>query len=482
MKKRNQIPNYSRRQFVKNSGTIVASSLVMNPLFGLFEKAFASGDNVTGYKALVCVLMNGGNDGYNWIVPLSNNSGGSSDYNSYLTSRGSMAIPSSSLLSLGSGVLASDNNNYGIHPSCPGLSGLFNSGKMAVLSNVGTLVQSVTPAQAKANASLIPLNLFSHNDQQHQWMSSLPNSMSQNVGWAGRVADLLSSQGSNPSVPLNISLFGNNLLQSGTKTNCYAMPTSGASALQLGGGSHGSLSAAFQSLVSQGSSDSNLMVQTYSTIHQQAAGYVPLFNGALSSAGNFNTTFPAPPADGPNPGLDQQFLAVAKLIKAQSSLKGTRQIFFIQANGFDTHANQLSSQAANLKAIDDLMTAFYNAMVEIGQQNNVVQFTMSDFGRSLGTNSGGTDHGWGSHHVVVGGSVVGGKFYGNMPSLVLAGANDFGDGRLIPSTSTDQLYATLLNWFGITSSDIASLLPNLANFTANQLYNFKSPTNIGFLG
>ena len=473
----------SRRRLLLGLGSAAVANVALNPVLGMFDRAFAGGSTFTGYKALVCILLNGGNDGFNMIVPLSANSGGSSDYATYARSRTGIALAQSSFLPLGSGVTASDKNSYGIQSGCcEALQTLFNAGQMAVVANVGTLAQVTTPAAAQSGAATLPNNLFSHFDQVNEWMTSLPSSPAQNVGWAGRLGDFLVSQGTNPTVPLNISLSGNNLLQSGLATSGYAMAPSGPQTLQIGGYSHGDIDSTFHTLLEQGAADSNVMVQTYSNMHLQAAGYVPILDSALTSAGTFTTTFTPPPGDGGNGGLDQLFLAVAKLIKANSALKGTRQVFFLQVNGNDTHANQQPTQQANLKALAPLMSELHAAMKEIGLQNDVTQFTISDFGRSLGSNSGGTDHGWGTHHMVVGGAVAGGKFYGDMPSLVLGGANDFGDGRIIPTTSTDQYIATLLQWFGVSANDVTTLLPNLANFTANARFNFKSATNLGFLG
>jgi uncharacterized protein (DUF1501 family) len=160
---------------------------------------------------------------------------------------------------------------------------------------------------------------------------------------------------------------------------------------------------------------------------------------------------------------------IAQIIQVRAALGVQRQIFFCGIGNFDTHSNQLALQAQLLSQIDPAMNAFYNATVEMGVQNSVTSFTMSDFARTFQPNSNtGTDHAWGSHHMVFGGAVKGGM-YGTFPSLILGGINDAGsNGRWIPTTAGVQYAATLASWFGVPANQLATVFPTIGNFpTAN---------------
>jgi uncharacterized protein (DUF1501 family) len=137
--------------------------------------------------------------------------------------------------------------------------------------------------------------------------------------------------------------------------------------------------------------------------------------------------------------------------------------------GFDTHYNELATQAQLLRYVSQYVDAFWSAVTEMGMQQNVTLFTMSDFGRTLTSNGAGADHGWGNHHMVLGGAVQGGRFYGSMPDLTLGGPDDFGQGRLLPTTSADQYAATLAHWFGVSDANLNSIFTNLANFPTRNL-------------
>ncbi len=452
----------SRRDFLQMSAGALATSSVFT-LAGTRESRSATGPS--GYRALVCLMLNGGNDGHNLIVPLTG-----SAYSTYAAGRGDLALSSSSVLPLNG--TAGNGVTYGIHPSCPELRALFNSGKAAVVANVGPLVQPTTLAQAKAGSIPLPPQLFSHYNQSTEWQTAYPQSLQQ-YGWGGRVADLFVSKGMAANLSFNIAVGGASTWQQGQLTNPYTLGTSGAPSLNAAGNSfyrNGLRQQATQALLTQAASDPNLLVSTASSIFQNAASKVTLVNNALSAVGDLTTVFPA--AQSNDWGLSQQLHEVARVIKAQSQIGDTRQLFFVQIGGFDTHSGQLATQSTLLGYVSQYVNAFWNAMGEIGMQNNVTLFTMSDFGRTLTSNGNGADHGWGNHHLVLGGAVVGG-YYGTMPDLTLGGANDMGQGRLLPTTSADQYAATLAAWFGVGSADLGTVFPNLANFPV---------TNLGFLG
>lgn len=453
--------DFSRRDFLRLSAQTAMSAAVASTL-GIYQRAAAASADTSGYKALVCLYLTGGNDGFNTFVPLT-----PAGYSLYAKTRTNLALDPTSLLPLNGA--ASDGYTYGMHSSAPELQALFNSGKAAILSNVGTLVQPMTPAQVQAGVLPMPPQLFSHGDQATQWQTSIPNSPHK-YGWAGRLADMYVAQGFNPNLSLNIQVGGPNYWQLGTATNAYALGTSGAPILDdtTNNYRNGLRAKAASALLSQASNDSNLMVKQFSAIQNSAASKVNYVNNAYSIAGDVTTPFPAYEQDS---DLGAQFHSVARMIKARSQIGDARQMFFVNAGGFDTHQNQLSTQSMLLRIISRNVQSFWNAMGEIGMQNNVTLFTASDFGRSLGSNGSGADHAWGNHHLILGGAVKGGKYYGKMPTLKIGGPDDISpnSGQLIPTTSTDQYAATLAAWFGVGASDLGTLFPNLSNFSTPTL-------------
>jgi uncharacterized protein (DUF1501 family) len=451
--------DFSRRDFIQMSAGALASAGVMT--FGGTRTSSAA-STLSGYKALVCLMLNGGNDGHNWLVPLT-----SSAYSVYAAGRKDLALAANSVLPLNG--TAGNGNTYGIHPSCSGLQSLYNSGKAAFVCNVGPLMQPTTITQALAGSAPLPPQLFSHYNQSTEWQTGVPQSL-EPFGWGGKIADLFVSQGNAANLSFNISIGGSNSWQQGQVTNPYTLGVSGAPVLDAPSNSfyrNGARAQATLALIDQGVNDPNLLVGAASGIFQNAAAKVKMVNSALSAAGDLTTTFPA--AQSNDWGLSQQLHEVARVIKAQSEIGDSRQLFFVQLGGFDTHSGQLATQSSLLGYVSQYVSAFWNGMVEIGMQNNVTLFTLSDFGRTLTSNGDGADHGWGNHHLVLGGAVNGGKLYGSMPDLTLHGASDMGQGRLLPSTSADQYSATLANWFGVADSNLNSIFTNLPNFPVRNL-------------
>ena len=455
----------SRRKFIGLSGGALASSSLLTTLSG-FQRALAVTPDNSDYKALVCVFMFGGNDGFNWLVPNPATLTGSDPYSVYSRSRSNLALARNSLLPLNG--TASDGSAYGLHPSCPEIQTLFNNGNAAFLCNVGTLVRPTTAAQAKAGSVTLPSQLFSHIDQQTLWMTSTSNSL-ERYGWAGRVADFYDANGYSSSLPMNINVGDTNYWQEGRRTIPYGMGIDGAPVMNVTNNSayyrSGTRQNAATALLSQATQDSNLLVSEYAAVQLGAAGKVSLVNNALAG-GDLSTQFGSWPGDG---DLGKQLHQVARCIKARANFSSSRQIFFVGMGGFDTHNGLLNTQAALLGYLSKHLKSFWDSMSELGVQNKVTLFTASDFGRSLGSNGDGTDHAWGNHHLIMGGTVSGGRYYGTMPSLAIGGADDVGNGRVVPSTSTDQFASTLCRWFGIADSDLNSIFPNLANFGTRNL-------------
>jgi uncharacterized protein (DUF1501 family) len=460
---------FSRRDALRMGAATLASGAIVRR-FTYPGTAHADSPYVTGpYKALVCIQLVGGNNGFNMLVPVSPNA-----YSTYQKSRGSLAIASSSLLALNG--TASDGNTYGFHPSCPELQALFNSGKLAIVNNVGTIIQPTTATQAQGGSVPLPPQLFSHIDQTNQWATSTPQSADL-FGWAGRIGDLFDSKGLTANLSYNINVGGSNYWQQGKTTLPYVLGTSGAPTLAVLGKGYagGTRTTAVQALMTQATTDPSPFVSQYQAIVANAGTKVSIVTAALGAAGKFTTMFPNNPGDGGQTGdsqLDAQLQEVALMIKANMTVGDLRQIFYVQILGFDTHNNELVQQGQLLKYVSGYMNNFWSAMGEINMQNSVTVFTMSEFGRTLGSNGDGSDHGWGSHQLVLGGAVKGG-YYGTMPNLTIGGPDDFGSGRIVPTTATDQYAATIASWFGVAAADLPTVFPNLANF---------SSSNLGFLG
>jgi uncharacterized protein (DUF1501 family) len=450
---------HSRRDFVRLACCSAATASIVAGLskFGLVS-AMAQG--TTDYKALVCIFMFGGNDANNMIVPID-----TAGYTNYQTIRSNLALAKASLLPLQVGSQA----NFGLHPNLPELQALFNTNKaLAVLQNVGTLVQPTTQAQYKSHAK-VPENLFSHSDQQDQWQTTQLAGM-QNAGWAGKVADKIGPAfNSGAQFPPILSVAGNPIFCTGDVSRPFTMSPGSTPGAQ-GFDSSAAAQARFLAVQQLLTFDTGIsLVQAASTVTGQSIAQGALLASALKNIPAIQTVFPA------KNGLASQLKQVAQVIAARSALGINRQIFFCSIGGFDTHADQLGTQVALYSQLSPAMAAFYQATQELGVANNVTTFTLSEFSRTLqpGSNAG-TDHAWGGHQMILGGAVKGNALYGTFPTLALGGPDDTGsNGRWIPTTSVDQYAATLASWFGVAPTDLPSIFPNLANF---------GTANLGFLG
>ena len=447
---------HTRRDLLRLACCSAAGASLVSGLskFGLVS-ALAQG--TTDYKALVCIFMFGGNDSNNMLVPTD------SRYTQYLQTRSVLALPQSQLLPLQIG----GQSIYGMHPNIPEMQGYFNNQKsLAILANVGTLVQPTTQATYRAFKNL-PENLFSHSDQQDQWQSAQLAGTPQS-GWAGKVADNVQTFNASALFPPILSISGSPVFCTGITTRPFSMDPGqppGLNGFDSSAGSQARFAATQQLL----SFDSGLsMVQAANAVTGHAVQFAQVLSDALKNISPLQTKFPGS-------DLGQQLQQVAQVIAAQSALGVKRQIFFCSVGGFDTHADQLPQQVQLLSTVSQGMSAFYQATQELGVANSVTTFTLSEFSRTMEPGSnGGSDHAWGSHQFILGGAVKGNAIYGTFPTLALGGPDDADqNGRWIPTTALDQYAATLATWFGVSPANLSSIFPNLVNFSAS---------NLGFLG
>jgi uncharacterized protein (DUF1501 family) len=447
----------TRRKFINNACAAVGATGLLSALAQLRLIGAAAADNSssTGYKALVCIFLYGGDDSNNVLIP--NDSAG---YATYAAQRTALAIPQSSLLPI-SPQTYSDGRKYALHPSLVEVQNLFSQGHLAFLANTGTLVAPVTLQQYNAGATGVPPQLFSHADQQMQWQSSLPNQPFQS-GWGGRLADLVNAINSNSKISMSISVAGENSFQVGQDVQQFAVSPTGAVVLSgISGGAINPLRyATEQQILSQ--NDANLFQAAFSGVTGSSVDVASSLNTILNNATTLQTQFP-------KTSLGSQLQMIARLISAAPQLKLNRQIFFASLGGFDLHAGELAAHAPLLTQVSQALNAFYSATIELGQAQNVTAFTASDFSRTYNTNGDGSDHGWGSNQIIMGGAVNGGDIYGHMASLQIGGPDDTGRGRWIPSTSVDQYAATLASWFGVSASNLPVVLPNIGNFATSNL-------------
>lgn len=443
----------SRRSFLKSG--LAAALAGLSP--GLLRLAVPAASAATGdYRAAVCIFLQGGNDGSNCLVPLD-----SDRYSEYAYARSELALSRSALLPITS---LTSGESFGLHPQLRGLQSLFAEGRLALLANVGTLRAPVSREQFLDRSVPVPEKLFSHSDQQRQWQSSQADRLSSNaVGWGGRMADSLMTVNGAGQFPSMVSVHGSNLYCEGRLARPASVPPDGDSGLR-----------GFES------ADADYYrLQSLNSLVDGTTGH-PLIDAAAVGARRMldeqaflsSIYADAPPllTAFPSSSVGSQLRRVAQLIQARDRLGLGRQLFFVSLGTFDTHAAQLPNHAKMLSQLNAAMTAFYRATEELGVASQVLTFTLSEFGRTVSAANGGSDHGWGSHHMVMGGSVRGGDIYGQFPSLRIGGADDSGDkGRLIPTTSVDQYAATIAAWMGVSDADVSAIFPDLVNFPIPRL-------------
>jgi len=445
----------------------------------------------TDYRALVCILLAGGNDSNNMIIP-NHNDATISNYTVYNAARTAQGLSVAQANLLPITVPRMGGLSYGLHPSFGGAAGtgiheLWGMGKLAIVANVGTLVQPTTRTTYLNGTAKKPYQLFSHSDQTNQYQNGRSDISTFN-GWGGKIADLRNAN-DNPGalIPMITSIAGAQLFTSGQVTLPLAIADSNtalANVLNLNGYSNTTANnarlAAFDQLRTQDVSQQVIKAASHVTDLARQA------DAALDQSLEVTTVFP-------NTSIGRQLKQVARLIKNRSALGVNRQVFFVQLGGFDTHNFQINGQSTLFTQLSQAMRAFYEETVLLGINDKVTQFTMADFSRTLGPNGTpadvGTDHAWGSHQLVVGGGITGSDFYGlsgangtPFPQLAVNTADDSDNGsgargRWVPATSVEQYAATLARWFGVASADMATVFPKIANFTNSGGIN----TDLGFM-
>ena len=511
--------NASRRLFLRHAGALsttlgsAAAPLALN----LSAMGSAAAQSASDYKALVCIFLFGGNDSINMVLPTDTDS-----WTNYTTVR-NQAPDSIALLAPGTaanagaaagsparlgGVLPinptrAQGRTFALHPMMGTLQTMFNTDKrLAIIANTGPLIEPLTKAQYNGSGRKPP-SLFSHNDQQNTWMSFRPEGAT--VGWGGRLGDLVASQNGR-AIFTAISAAGNAVWLSGQTVQQYQVSSNGA--IRMGTDANGRIfgsadvGLAMQNIVTKGRGghvfETDLAAVATRSIDAETtlrtalkAPSDPLF-GTAPASGTYNANND-PKLQYDNPltgakafnGLAQQLQVVARMIDASSAagVAAKRQVFFVSLGGFDSHDNENRNNADLMARLAHAMKYFDTALGAMGAQSKVTTFTASDFGRTFTSNGDGTDHGWGAHHFVMGGAVKGGDIYGAFPVLGTKNANNnnfdsspdqIGNGSLLPTTSVDQLGATLARWFGVSDSDALTVFPNLANFNAGS-------RNLGFM-
>jgi uncharacterized protein (DUF1501 family) len=445
--------NPSRRAFLKRASALSMAGVAAPWALNLAAMADAAAAGATDYKAMVCIFLYGGNDYANTVTPYDQAS-----YNAYQAMRPSFAHSRANLAATALNPLQAPvdslgvTHQYALAPNLAPLMPLFDGGQLGVLLNIAT------KAQYTNKSVKLPAKLFSHNDQQSTWQASAPEGALS--GWGGRIGDMFESGNANATFTC-VNVSGNAVFMSGGSAVQYQVSTNGSVPLAgLKSNLFGSAAAteALRTLITQ--PRNHLLEAEYNRVAKRSVDADSVLTGALAGTAALNTAFPA------SNGLGDQLKMVARMIAAAPKLGAKRQVFFVSLGGFDTHDSVGSAHPALMKTVADAMAAFYQSTVELGVAANVTTFTASDFGRTMTGNNDGSDHGWGSMHFVMGGAVKGKSLYGTAPVVANNGIDDVGQGRLIPTTSVDQLAATLGKWMGVSDSNLLTMLPSLSNYNA----------------
>jgi uncharacterized protein (DUF1501 family) len=510
----------SRRAFLHTSASLKAASvsqgLGAGAAFAVSLAAMGSAAAQTvgagdPYKALVCLFMYGGNDSHNWVLPVD-----AASHAQYSAARGGVydAISNATGLALSNTGLTpmaaasvTGGLQFSMAPELAGLRALYDGGKAAVMANIGPLIQPTTKLQYQSGVTPLPPKLFSHNDQQSLWQASSPEGA--RYGWAGRMGDLMMGNNSTP-VFTSISATGNTVMLAGQNVVQYQVGVDGSVSMPGISGKPGvpvttfnSTTGAAHLIAAMKDTGTTALQAEYARILTRSMDTDSTFKSKVLDLTDISSSNKTPildfdarlalpttvygnPIAGQPTSVDKDSLAkqlrmVAQIISKNTAIGAKRQVFMVSIGGFDTHDNQPREQSILMQRVSNCIQYFHAAISALGMANQVALFTASDFGRTLVSNGKGSDHGWGSTHFIVGGdgvaatgAVKGGNIYGSMPPAGLGHSQDLGSGRLLPTTGVDQYASTLGKWYGISDTNLAMILPNLANYNV-------SGRNLGFM-
>lgn len=444
----------SRRNFLKTAGLVGAGlSTGSTSLFNLRNLGAATKLNAAvqgNYKALVCLYFDGGADSFNMLIPTTTD-----EYATYSNARSNLALNAADTLPITPANVG--GVTYGLHPSLTGLQSMFNNENLCFINNIGTLVNPITKQQFYNEEVPVPLGLFSHSDQTNQWQTAEVRERLYK-GWAGRISDLLYDTNTNTKISMNVSLNGANPFQSSEKNVEYTVNPYSRSGLTGYDDMYNwgiERRAAVNTLLT--SSFSDPFKSTYNNTFKSSLDASLEFQTAIDEVPEFATPFE-------DNYLSNNFKMVARIIAAREKLGFTRQIFYINFGGWDTHDELLNSQQYLFGEVDKALTQFNQVLQELGVHDDVLTFSMSEFGRTLSSNGNGTDHAWGGNVFAMGGPVKGNQLFGQYPMLALDGDLDVGGGVLIPTTPNDLYFAEMALWFGVPKSELSTILPNIGNF------------------
>jgi uncharacterized protein (DUF1501 family) len=447
-----KINNAARREFLRRAGAVSATGAAAPMALNLSAIGSAAAAQADDYKALVCVYLFGANDHYNTYVPYD-----VSSHQQYSQLRQTLATDRSALTAtqLNPQTALANGKRFALAPQLSDLHDVWNEGNLAVVLNTGTLMAPTTKAQYRAKSVPLPPKLFSHNDQTSFWQSLAAEGAT--TGWGGQMGDLFLSDNTHNQFT-SVSVTGNAVLLSGNEAVQYQVTPNGSVSLNANRyGIYGSNAVSQAMLDLMPRPSAHLIQNVYGGTTKRSLEANELLTSALAGTSDLSTPFATD-------RLSSQLRMVARMIAARSQLGVKRQVFFVGVGTFDHHDGLVTRHPEMLTQVNAAMNSFYRATEELNIQNNVTAFTASEFGRTITSNGDGSDHGWGSHHMVMGGAVNGREFYGQAPELGNNGPDDVGNGRLLPTTSVDQYAATLGSWFGVNNTELNTIFPRLSEF------------------
>ena len=446
--------NATRRGFLRGGAALVgASALPFAPL-----PALASGG---GYKALVCVMLVGGLDGHDTVIPAD-----ASGYADWSASRAGLLEEYDRVGALASrergGLAALGASGFGLPGEMAGLADLYGAGDLAVLANVGPLMGHGTKNDHKRGLVPTPPRLMSHNDQRSLWQSLAAEGAL--TGWGGGLIE--ASREASPFSAISVS--GQSTFLTGRAKRGFEVDPSGDMVIRTirpeSGQARSVKDVMREHYLDAGADQANLFARDVAEARSRAVGATLDLQDLLEG----KTAGDGVVIEGND--LSVQLAMVAKLISERGALSVNRQIFYCTMSGFDTHEAQAERLPALQASLTEALVRFQAEMARQGRADSVTTFTASDFGRSLSPNAKlGTNHGWGGHHFAMGGAVRGGQMLGEMAPPVLRHEHDWGAGRLVPTTAIESYAAALGRWFGVGEGDLRQIFPRLPRFDADRL-------------